>query len=357
MPARSDRGASPARPHRPPDAGRGSGSRRPDGPDRGVPRPGGRDRAGRAHPLRREAAPGPEARRSRRGCGSGSGSRSPASTATTAFWSGCRRSDEPPLDLFEGLTGERAEELIREELGDSALFGLRFRQNAGRALLMPRPDPAKRTPLWLQRLRAKDLLQVVRRFPDFPIVVETYRECLNDDLDLPRLRAFLDGIEFGSHPGRRSARRDPLAVRVGPDLPVHVRSTSTIGTSRAGRSAAEPLRRRRRIARPPARPGTHALWLDPTAIGRVESRLRGIGHPPRTIDEMAETLRRLGDLAPSELAGPMLGFLVELETRGSGHDDRSGRDGRTVAMDQHGGGPALCVGVRACRLRIDLRMH
>ena len=52
---------------------------------------------------------------------------------------------------------------------------------------MPRPDPAKRTPLWLQRLRAKDLLQVARQFPDFPIVVETYRECLNDDLDLPRL--------------------------------------------------------------------------------------------------------------------------------------------------------------------------
>ena len=86
--------------------------------------------------------------------------------------------DEPPLDVFEGLSAEKAEALIRAELGDSALFGLRFRQNAGRALLMPRPDPAKRSPLWLQRLRAKDLLQVVRRVPDFPILVETYRECL-----------------------------------------------------------------------------------------------------------------------------------------------------------------------------------
>ncbi len=63
---------------------------------------------------------------------------------------------------------------------------------------MPRPDPSKRTPLWLQRLRAKDLLQVVRKMPDFPIVVETYRECLVDDLDLPRLRAFLDAIQAGS---------------------------------------------------------------------------------------------------------------------------------------------------------------
>ncbi len=96
--------------------------------------------------------------------------------------------DEPPLDLLDGLTGELAERLIREELPETALFGLRFRQNAARALLMPRPDPAKRTPLWLQRLRAKDLLQVARQFPDFPIVLETVRECLDDDLDLPQLR-------------------------------------------------------------------------------------------------------------------------------------------------------------------------
>ena len=53
---------------------------------------------------------------------------------------------DPPLDLFDGLTGDLAEQLIREELPDTALFGLRFRQNAARALLMPRPDPSKRTP-------------------------------------------------------------------------------------------------------------------------------------------------------------------------------------------------------------------
>src|SRR5947199_10793810 len=89
------------------------------------------------------------------------------------------------------------------------MFGLRFRQNAGRALLMPRPDPSKRTPLWLQRLRAKDLLQVVRKFGDFPVVVETYRECLNDDLDLPRLRAFLDALGAGEI--RVVARRAEVA--------------------------------------------------------------------------------------------------------------------------------------------------
>ena len=106
--------------------------------------------------------------------------------------------DEPPLDLLDGLTADEAERLIRLELPETALYGLRFRQNAGRALLMPRPDPSKRTPLWLQRLRAKDLLQVVGKFPDFPIVVETFRECLDHDLELARLRSFLDAIAAGA---------------------------------------------------------------------------------------------------------------------------------------------------------------
>ncbi|MFO0910909.1 MAG: hypothetical protein U0794_21640 [Isosphaeraceae bacterium] len=107
------------------------------------------------------------------------------------------QTDEPPLNLFDGLTPDLAESLILEELRESALFGLRFRQNAGRALLMPRPDPSKRTPLWLQRLRAKDLLQIVGNFPDFPIVVETFRECLEDDLELPRLRALIERLGRG----------------------------------------------------------------------------------------------------------------------------------------------------------------
>ena len=78
---------------------------------------------------------------------------------------------------------------------------------------MPRPDPAKRTPLWLQRLRAKDLLQVARQIPDFPIVIETMRECLDDDLDLPRLRGSStrsSRAKFASVAARaKSPRRSP----------------------------------------------------------------------------------------------------------------------------------------------------
>ncbi|MFM1800825.1 MAG: hypothetical protein RJA81_177, partial [Planctomycetota bacterium] len=106
--------------------------------------------------------------------------------------------ERPPLDLLDGLHFEEAFARLQSELADSALFGLRFRQNAARSLLLPRPDPGKRTPLWLQRLRSKDLLQVVRQMPDFPIVLECYRECLSQDLDLDLLRRILDEIASGT---------------------------------------------------------------------------------------------------------------------------------------------------------------
>ena len=219
---------------------------------------------------------------------------------------------DPPLDLFDGLTADVAERLIRAELPETALFGLRFRQNAARALLMPRPDPGKRSPLWLQRLRAKDLLQVAGQFPDFPILLETVRECLDDDLDLPRLRDLLDAITKG-------------AVRV-------VRRAGEIASPFAselifGFTAAyqyewdQPKRADRRpetgmvnddLLEPLLRGGRVDEWIDPQAIGRVENRVRRLGRPPRTADEMAEQLRLLGDMTDSELAGPMESFAVEL---------------------------------------------
>ena len=220
--------------------------------------------------------------------------------------------DETPLDILDGLSAELAESLVRERLGDSALFGLRFRQNAGRALLMPRPDPSKRTPLWLQRLRAKDLLQVVRKFGDFPVVVETYRECLGDDLDLPRLRSFLDAIESGAIRvvGRRGEVPSPFVA----DLIFRFQQQYLYEWDEPKRS--ETNGRAAIVDDDLLDPLLATRWLDPAAVGRVESRIRGVGKPPRTAEEMAETLRRLGDLTETELAGPMLGFLTQLQTEG-----------------------------------------
>ncbi len=224
--------------------------------------------------------------------------------------------DEPPLDLFDGLTGELAENLIREELPDTALFGLRFRQNASRALLMPRPDPAKRTPLWLQRLRAKDLLQVARQFPDFPIVLETFRECLDDDLDLPRLRAFLDAIQEGSI--RVVRRRAEVPSPLTSELIFAFTAAHVYEWDQPKSSARQPAASvvDEDLLGPLLRDGASSRWLDPQAIGRVDNRLRRLGHPPRTAEEMSEHLRRLGDLTTAELSGPMAAFLAELQASG-----------------------------------------
>ena len=122
--------------------------------------------------------------------------------------------DVPPL-LDELLVGpDEVEDLVVAELGGTALFGARFRENAARALLIPRRRPGQRTPLWQQRLKAQGLLQVARRYPDFPVVLETYREVLQDVFDLPALRALLArcssvaSISSKSRPPAR--RRSPL---------------------------------------------------------------------------------------------------------------------------------------------------
>src|SRR5207249_3685531 len=100
----------------------------------------------------------------------------------------------PPTDDVLIDPGE-VEELVVGELGDTALFGARFRENAGRSLLIPRRRPGERTPLWQQRLKAQSLLQVARKYGSFPVILETYRECLQDVFDLPALRGLLQSIQ------------------------------------------------------------------------------------------------------------------------------------------------------------------
>ena len=102
--------------------------------------------------------------------------------------------DEAPAADLVLVQPDELEELVVRELSGSALFGARFRENAARALLLPRARPGKRTPLWQQRLKAQSLLEVAKRYGQFPIVLETYRECLRDVFDLPGLEALLRGL-------------------------------------------------------------------------------------------------------------------------------------------------------------------
>src|SRR5919205_914602 len=102
--------------------------------------------------------------------------------------------DAPPPADDVVLDPAELEELVVGEVGSTALFGARFRENAARALLIPRRRPDQRTPLWQQRLKAQGLLQVARQYGSFPVILETYRECLQDVFDLPSLKRLLQGL-------------------------------------------------------------------------------------------------------------------------------------------------------------------
>jgi len=101
--------------------------------------------------------------------------------------------DDLPLDLLLFDPAE-IDQLVIAQLPQTALFAARFREAAGRALLLPKRRPGHRTPLWQQRQRAADLLATAQNYPDFPILLETVRECINDVFDLPALRKVLTGI-------------------------------------------------------------------------------------------------------------------------------------------------------------------
>ncbi len=105
------------------------------------------------------------------------------------------QSDAPPSSEWFLPRSDEVEEQVTRQLGSTAMFAARFRENAARALLLPRRRPDRRTPLWMQRRRAADLLTVAARYPAFPILLETYRECLRDTFDLPGLVSILADVE------------------------------------------------------------------------------------------------------------------------------------------------------------------
>ena len=99
-----------------------------------------------------------------------------------------------PATLLDLVPASALDALLRARLEKTALFASRFRENASRALLLPRGDARKRYPLWLNRLRSKKLLASVLRFEDFPILLETWRDLLEDEFEIPTLAGLLDDI-------------------------------------------------------------------------------------------------------------------------------------------------------------------
>ncbi|WP_211349234.1 ATP-dependent helicase [Nocardioides litoris] len=102
---------------------------------------------------------------------------------------------DPPTGEVIVFDAEEIDQLVTAEVGGSALFASRFRECAARALLLPRRDPGRRSPLWQQRQRAAALLEVASKYPSFPIVLEAVRECLQDVYDLPALVALMKAVD------------------------------------------------------------------------------------------------------------------------------------------------------------------
>jgi ATP-dependent Lhr-like helicase len=201
----------------------------------------------------------------------------------------------PPTDQIM-ISPEEIEELVVQEVGQSALFGARFRENAARALLIPRRRPDQRTPLWQQRLKAQSLLQVARRYGSFPIILETYRECLQDVFDLPALKRLLQGL--------RTRELDLVDVETASASPYSASLLFDYIATYMYEDDTPPAERRAQalsLDRDLLREllGQEELrdLLDPGAVEEVEAQLRG---NPRNADQLHDQLRLRGDLREGE---------------------------------------------------------
>src|SRR5262245_57481078 len=247
--------------------------------------------------------------------------------------------DEAPDEELMLIDPDELEDLVVGELGGSALFGARFRENAGRALLIPRAYPGRRTPLWQQRLKSQTLLEVARRYAQFPIVLETYRECLRDVLDLPGLHDVLSRLH----------RRELSLVEV--ETPTASPFASSLlfdyvatymyegDTPNAERRAAA-LALDRELLRELLGQEELRELIDPGALELVEDDLQRLSERTRaeSVDALHDVLRRLGDLTVEEVKarGGTLKWLEQLRGERRAVKLRVGGEQRWVAAEDAG---------------------
>jgi ATP-dependent helicase Lhr and Lhr-like helicase len=241
------------------------------------------------------------------------------------------------------LEPEEVEAQITAELGGSALFGARFRENASRALLIPRAYPGKRTPLWQQRLKAQNLLEVARRYDDFPIVLETYRECLRDVLDVPGLQTLLRGLHAReiSLVEVETPTASPFASSL---LFDYVATYMYEGDTPSAERRAAALSLDRDLLRELLGQEELRELLDPQALARVEDDLQHRSEITRATgrDGLHDVLRHVGDLNAAEIAERVfdgvdpLPLLEELERERRAIRLRVGGEQRYVAADEAG---------------------
>jgi ATP-dependent Lhr-like helicase len=227
--------------------------------------------------------------------------------------------EAPPSEVMI-FDAEEIEELVVGEVGSSALFASRFRECAARSLLLPKRRPGGRTPLWQQRQKSHNLLQVAARFGSFPVILETFRECLQDVFDLPALEELMSAI----------ARREIKVVEVETPVPSPFAASLQFGyISSFMYEGDAPLAERRAQALSLDRSLLAELMgrdelrelIDPAALETLELELQLLteDRKARDIDALHDALRSLGDLSRDEVAArtvrgaPWEAWLGELE--------------------------------------------
>jgi len=226
--------------------------------------------------------------------------------------------DEPPGSELVLIDPDEVEDAVVGELGGSALFGARFRENAGRALLIPRAYPGRRTPLWQQRLKSQTLLEVAKRYAQFPIILETYRECLRDVLDVPGLQELLRKLhsrELGLAEVETPSA-SPFASSLLFDF---VANYMYEGDTPSAERKAAALTLDRDLLRELLGQEELRDLIDPAALETVEADLQRTSERTRadSVDALHDVLRRVGDLTSEEVA---LRIAPAVAEGGHGHE-------------------------------------
>ena len=210
--------------------------------------------------------------------------------------------EEPPDPRLMVPSAEEVESLVLKQLGGTALFAAKFREAAGRALLLPKRRPGGRSPLWQQRKRAADLLAVAARFGSFPMLLEAYRECLRDVFDIPSLVSTLRRIEM----------REVRTVTVDSAIPSPFASAllftyvanylydgdAPLAERRAQALAIDQVQLKELLGEAELRE-----LLDADALADVEAQLQQLdeGHRAKSVDGVHDLLLRCGDLTVEEI--------------------------------------------------------
>jgi ATP-dependent Lhr-like helicase len=233
---------------------------------------------------------------------------------------------------------DELEELLLRELARSALFATHFRENAARALLLPRKRPGRRTPLWSQRLRSQTLLAAALQHPAFPIVLETYRECLHDVFDVPSLTELMSRIR------RREVRivevETPRASPFARSLAfAWVAAYIYEGDAPLAERKAQALTLDRNLLRELLGQEELRDLLEPQAIADVEADLQALtpDRQARHADAVHDLLRRIGDLTLAELGervqGDARALVRALADSGRAVEVRIARQSRWIAVE------------------------